>query len=467
MNQYTGAIFETGEPVGLPQAVPASRERRRMRAYVLLLCIDAILIHLSFAAAAFLYEGVWWFDRTIVAAQALLPVYLTIALYNATYSSRALRRWTYAARQALTALFVSAALLNFIAFYTKSSADFSRVSVTLGLLFTALSMLAVRRLVPLAIERFWGGTTMNFLIIDDGGTNFSLPGADRISAAEYGFDLAKHDPFMFDRFGKLVRNQDKVVVSCPRERHRDWAFLLKSAGVYGEIVSDPDDDLGVLGVNRYEGQKNRTLVVSKGPLGLRARITKRLFDLVVATGALIVLSPLFAWVAFKIKMEDGGPILFVQRRLGEGNQLFDMYKFRSMREGRLDADGLMSTQRDDERVTRIGAFIRRNSIDELPQILNVLRGEMSIVGPRPHALGSQANNKYFWEVDAQYWARHSLKPGLTGLAQVRGHRGATEREKDLTDRLQSDLEYIAGWSLRRDLEIVLATLPVLSHDRAY
>lgn len=92
---------------------------------------------------------------------------------------------------------------------------------------------------------------------------------------------------------------------------------------------------------------------------------------------------------------------------------------------------------------------------------------MPIVGPRPHAIGSQANNKFFWAVDRKYWQRHCLKPGLTGLAQVRGHRGATEREQDLTDRLQSDLEYIADWSLLRDIEIVLRTAMVLKHDNAH
>jgi lipopolysaccharide/colanic/teichoic acid biosynthesis glycosyltransferase len=144
-----------------------------------------------------------------------------------------------------------------------------------------------------------------------------------------------------------------------------------------------------------------------------------------------------------------------------------MFKFRSMREEKLDHDGDQSTARDDDRITGIGAYIRRTSIDELPQLLNVLTGDMSIVGPRPHAIGSQANNKYFWEVDRKYWQRHCLKPGLTGLAQVRGHRGATDVEKDLTDRLQSDLEYIAGWSLRRDIGIVLRTVMVLKHDNAY
>ncbi|MFN7157658.1 MAG: sugar transferase, partial [Erythrobacter cryptus] len=236
---------------------------------------------------------------------------------------------------------------------------------------------------------------------------------------------------------------------------------------YGEIVSEPAHSLGAVGVHRYDDIGRTTLVVSTGPLALRARILKRGFDLVVASAALVLLSPLLLLVALLIKLEDGGPVLFVQRRLGRGNQFFEMYKFRSMRPEKLDPNGERSTARDDDRITRIGAFIRRTSIDELPQILNVLKGEMSIVGPRPHALGSRANNKYFWDIDRKYWQRHCLKPGLTGLAQVRGHRGATEQEKDLTDRLQSDLEYISGWSLRRDIGIMLRTVMVLCHRNAY
>ena len=144
-----------------------------------------------------------------------------------------------------------------------------------------------------------------------------------------------------------------------------------------------------------------------------------------------------------------------------------MYKFRSMAVSSHDPEGRRSTGRDDQRITRIGRIIRRTSIDELPQLLNVLLGDMSIVGPRPHALGSQAGDKLFWEVDDRYWLRHALKPGLTGLAQVRGLRGTTEREADLANRLDADLEYLHGWSLWRDLRILLATARVLVHDRAY
>jgi exopolysaccharide biosynthesis polyprenyl glycosylphosphotransferase len=467
MNRVTPKLLESVRHQSVDSKVVPSLERRRLRAYATMLLADGAMFNISFALAALLWEGLWWEPRAMLAAQAMLPVYFTIALYNGSYGVRALGDWVFAARKAVVALVISAALINFVGFYTKSNEDFSRASVTLGLLFTVLMLVVLRRLVATLIARRWDGRVSNRLVIDDGGSSFMFDGAERISAAEYNLDPSSHDPFMLDRLGKLLRNQDQVVVSCPRDRREDWAFLLKSAGVYGEIVSEPAHSLGAVGVHRYDTLDRTTLVVSTGPLGLRARILKRAFDVAVAGSALLLLSPLLIAVAIAIKLEDRGPVLFIQRRLGRGNQFFDMFKFRSMREDKLDHAGNRSAARDDDRITRVGGFIRRTSIDELPQILNVLKGDMSIVGPRPHALGSTANNKYFWEVDRKYWQRHCLKPGLTGLAQVRGHRGATAVEKDLTDRLQSDLEYIAGWSLRRDVEIVLRTVMVLKHDNAY
>lgn len=467
MNRVTPKLLESVRHPSVDRKIAPSLERRRLRAYALMLLIDGALLNLSFALAALLWEGNFWDKSAMLTAQAMLPVFFTIALYNGTYGLSALKDWGFAARKALVALAISVALVNFLAFYAKSNQEFSRVATTLGLVFTALMMVAFRRVLAIIIARRWNGRVANRLVIEDGGPDFPFVGADTISAAEFNLDPASHDPFMLDRLGKLLRNQDQVVISCPQERRADWAFLLKCAGVYGEIVSEPAHRLGAVGVHCYDDLDRTTLVVSTGPLGLRARILKRTFDVVVAGAALIALSPLLLTMAALIKLEDGGPVLFIQRRLGRGNQFFDMFKFRSMREEKLDADGDRSASRDDDRVTRIGAFIRRTSIDELPQLINVLRGEMSIVGPRPHALGSRANNKYFWDIDRTYWQRHCLKPGLTGLAQVRGHRGATEREKDLTDRLQSDLEYISGWSLRRDIGIVLRTATVLRHENAY
>jgi lipopolysaccharide/colanic/teichoic acid biosynthesis glycosyltransferase len=132
-----------------------------------------------------------------------------------------------------------------------------------------------------------------------------------------------------------------------------------------------------------------------------------------------------------------------------------------------DGTGSRSTARDDERITRVGRFLRRTSIDELPQILNILKGDMSVVGPRPHAIASTAEDRLFWEIDGRYWHRHACKPGLTGLAQVRGFRGSTNSIKDITDRLASDLEYIAHWSLWQDVVIILRTVKVMMHKNAY
>ncbi|KPP86884.1 exopolysaccharide biosynthesis polyprenyl glycosylphosphotransferase [Erythrobacter sp. HL-111] len=467
MNEFPGGLMGAVDPDRDNRKVAPSLERRRLQAYAVLLLLDALLVQAGFSLSGRIYEGNWWERRTMLAAQTMIPLFFTIALYNGTYGVRSLTDSYHGARKSLTALAVSAALLNFVAFYTKSNAEFSRVSVTLGMILTGLAMLGLRWLVPLAVRRFWRGQVRNELVIEDGGPGFALGGATSISAATYDLDPASQDPHMRDRLGKLLRNRDKVVVSCPIESREAWAVLLKSAGVFGEIVSEPVHRIGAIGVHRYEEQGRTALVVSHGPLSLRSRLLKRAFDTCFALVSLVALAPLFVVVAVLIKVEDRGPVFFVQRRMGRGNRFFEMYKFRSMREGRLDSNGDRSTARDDDRITRIGAFIRRTSIDELPQLINVLKGEMSIVGPRPHALGSKANNKLFWDIDANYWQRHCLKPGLTGLAQVRGYRGATEREKDLTDRLQADLEYITGWSLQRDIGILLKTVFVLRHANAY
>jgi lipopolysaccharide/colanic/teichoic acid biosynthesis glycosyltransferase len=244
-------------------------------------------------------------------------------------------------------------------------------------------------------------------------------------------------------------------------------MALKGSGVQGEVLSDYMREIGALGVVHRDEIGITTLLVSTGPLGLRNRAMKRLLDTSVSLLALIVVLPLLLTAVLAIKLEDGGPILFRQNRVGRRNQLFAIYKLRTMKVERTDGDGKRSASKDDDRITRIGRFLRRTSIDELPQLFNVLKGDMSLVGPRPHAIGSLAGDKLFWEVDQRYWQRHSLRPGLTGLAQVRGFRGATDREADLTSRLQADLEYLTGWTLWRDIGILAATAKVLVHDRAF
>jgi lipopolysaccharide/colanic/teichoic acid biosynthesis glycosyltransferase len=231
------------------------------------------------------------------------------------------------------------------------------------------------------------------------------------------------------------------------------------------VLAPELDELGPLGTGSFAG--SATVKVAAGSLELRQRLLKRALDVTLSVLVLAMTAPLLLIVAVAIMIDSQGPVFFMQQRVGRGNELFRMIKFRSMRVDASDRDGARSTGRGDDRVTRVGAFIRATSIDELPQLFNVLSGTMSIVGPRPHALGSLAGDALFWDIDERYWHRHACKPGLTGLAQVRGLRGATHHRTDLINRLQADLEYIAGWTIWKDFAILLATMRVLIHKNAY
>jgi lipopolysaccharide/colanic/teichoic acid biosynthesis glycosyltransferase len=158
-------------------------------------------------------------------------------------------------------------------------------------------------------------------------------------------------------------------------------------------------------------------------------------------------------------------VLFRQQRYGFNHQLIGMYKFRTMYVDRTDADAERLVERGDPRVTRVGAVLRRFSIDELPQLFNVLRGEMSVVGPRPHALQAKAAGRLYADVVDEYAVRHKVKPGITGWAQVNGWRGNTETEDDIIGRVEHDLYYIENWSLLFDFSIILRTIWVVLRTR--
>ena len=469
MNQFVASGAAT--PGDIPSAArlrfeqAQPLERRRLQAYLALMVGDIVAIFAAFCLSGWIYLAGAGLTQATLLAQLLLPVFLTVALYNGAYSLATLQSAQDGMLRAMSALGISAAAVVFIAYYTKSSGVFSRVMFTSGALFSAVLLCWVRLQMRAFIRWRCGARIVNELLIDDGGPRIELPGAMRANAAQLELVPALDDPAALNRIGTVLRSIDRVVVTCPPERRAAWASLLKGANIAGEVLDDTVAELGAHGARTVGG--HGFLRVSIGPLGMRARVTKRLFDSVCAGTALILLSPVLLLVAAAILIEDGSPVLFIQRRVGRANRFFQMFKFRSMAADSSDQAGHQSTERGDQRITRVGALIRRTSIDELPQLFNILKGEMSIVGPRPHALGSQAGEKLFWEVDQRYWERHALKPGLTGLAQIRGFRGATANEGDLTDRLEADLEYLDGWTLQRDIQIVFSTLGVLAHDRAF
>lgn len=204
------------------------------------------------------------------------------------------------------------------------------------------------------------------------------------------------------------------------------------------------------------------------PLRGRDAVFKRLFDLVFGVLLTLLALPLMALLALAIRLDSPGPVLFRQRREGYSGAPFTALKFRSLHHALRDEDAIVPVARTDARVTRVGRFLRRSPLDELPQLFNVLVGDMSLVGPRPHAVEARSHDVNFAAVAAGYAARHKVKPGLTGLAQIRGFRGAVIRPEDIRRRLACDLDYIDTWSPWLDMRILVLTLPaVLSGENAY
>jgi Undecaprenyl-phosphate glucose phosphotransferase len=211
-----------------------------------------------------------------------------------------------------------------------------------------------------------------------------------------------------------------------------------------------------------------TLAMAKRPLRRWDRVAKRAEDIVLSSIALLVFAPLLAFVALAIKLDSPGPALFRQRRHGFNNAEIEVFKFRTMRTDMGDATGGAQTKRHDPRITRLGGFLRKSSLDELPQLLNVLRGDMSLIGPRPHPVGMKTQELLCHEIVENYAHRHRMKPGISGWAQVNGHRGATDVPEQLLRRVEHDLFYIDNWSLVLDLKIIcLTVVNVITSKNAY
>lgn len=197
-------------------------------------------------------------------------------------------------------------------------------------------------------------------------------------------------------------------------------------------------------------------------------VRKRIFDAIMSAFLLVVLFPFLVATAIAIKLDSKGPVFFRQKRHGFNNEEIDVWKFRSMYTDMCDAQAKVVVTKNDPRVTRVGAFIRKTSIDELPQLWNVLRGELSLVGPRPHAVHAHLKDTHWNDVVDGYFARHRVKPGVTGWAQINGWRGEVTTQKDIKKRTDYDLYYIENWSLRFDLYILCLTpFRLMNTENAY
>ncbi|MGA1850635.1 sugar transferase [Sphingobium yanoikuyae] len=450
-------------------SLTVSKEIVRLRLYALCLAGDMAGLFIAFLLANWLVVGAFLGEpgkpHGLVMFSMVAPLYAILAVQGGAYGINTLDRVRRGIFRALLALAQAALLMLLIVYLGKIAEQLSRLTFLTGLLLGAATLALVRLAVARLAVRLLGDVPHLTAVIMDGVAIETGAHMEVIQADAANLHPERHDADMAARLAAAVGMAERVIVACPLERMDDWSAALKSLSARGEIVVPELLRFAPARVDEFDGQP--TIIVAGGPLQFRDRLIKRLFDIIVATIATIALSPVLFGAALAVKLTSPGPILFRQPRIGKDGRPFSIYKFRSMRTEASDHKAATLTRRDDDRVTRIGAFLRKTSIDELPQLFNVLNGDMSVVGPRPHAAAAKAGDSLYWEVDARYWERHCIKPGMTGLAQVRGHRGATDHHQDLIDRLQSDLEYVSDWSIWRDLRIIVATLGVLVHHKAY
>jgi Undecaprenyl-phosphate glucose phosphotransferase len=263
---------------------------------------------------------------------------------------------------------------------------------------------------------------------------------------------------------------DEIIIALPlRAADRIGGLIAKLRSLPADLRLSIDDTSTGFPM-RAIGQTATFQVIEilDRPLKNWSGITKWLEDRILGTIFLLLVTPLMGLTALAIRLDSKGPAFFVQERFGFNNQPVRVFKFRTMHVNQGDPSGSVRTIRNDPRVTRIGRFLRAVSLDELPQILNVMRGDMSLVGPRPHALTMKAGEQLYHDAVAEYSHRHRVKPGITGWAQIHGHRGEIDSLEKAQQRVAYDLHYIEHWSLWLDLKILLATVAVVvSRNNAY
>lgn len=453
----------------MPRPKPYSREAARLRLYILSILVDMAVLAVAFAFANVVvlghFEGEAGKPHGLIMFAMIAPVYALLAINGGVYGIRMIGNGRVSAWRALWALAQAAMLFLIIVYFGKIAEQLSRLTFATGLVASIIGLAYVRRLTDRMARTIVGDVHHLTVLIIDGEPMTAPPHTDVIDASHHGLDPTQLDADMAARLASVVGPAERVIVACSADRMDSWGIALTSLSAKAELLVPEMRRFAPAKVGEFD--HHPTVIVASGPLRFSDRILKRLFDFFVSLAAIIALSPLLLAGVIAVRLSGPGPIFFRQARLGRSAEPFMIWKFRTMHHVMTDKTASQLTRKNDPRITRIGEFLRRTSIDELPQLFNVLMGDMSVVGPRPHAPAAKAADSLYWEVDERYWGRHCIKPGMTGLAQVRGHRGPTDRHEDLVNRLQSDLEYVTNWSIWRDLRIIAATLRVLAHDNAF
>lgn len=447
-------------------AALASREWLRAFAVFGAILADLGLLVAAGLVGSWLRFGALASERTVTLLFLIVPAYLLASLTYHAYTLETLKRRGRSILVSNLALLTAAGFAFGAAFALQVGGKLSRLET--GYMLVAASVF-------LSIGRIFGAIWLSRLRTIVERTTFILGDEDAFSAgrADKIFNVrhlnwqpSADDPGFLDAMCRTFRHADRVVlVFRDLEERIAWANFMRLTGLSAEVVEPQLARVVPIGIDKWSDSP--TLVVSRGPLSLQERVAKRLLDLTLTILAAPVAVPLVAVLAILVKLESPGPSFFAQDRVGKKNGTYRCYKLRTMRSDVLDGRGDRSAARDDERITPMGRWLRKTSLDELPQLWNVFLGNMSLVGPRPHALGSTAEGALFWNAVDGYWVRHSVKPGITGLAQVRGLRGATTSRQDIAERVAADLEYINAWSFWLDIHILIRTPLVIVHRNAF
>ena len=406
------------------------------------------------------------------------------------YDIIVLRSFISQTSKVIVGLSMALLILVVVAFFGKITTEFSRVWFAAWFVLGGFFLISLRALVSLYIKRLSAeGRLERRAVIVGGGE----PAADLIRSLEARnatdiricgiFDDRANDrsPAIVAGYPKLgtvaqlvqfarMARVNMLIVTLPLAAENRVLQLLKKLWVL------PVDIRLSAHTNKlrfrprsysYEGSVPFLDLFDK-PIADWDAVMKRTFDIFFSIGGIILFSPVMLATMIAIKMESKGPVIFKQKRYGFNNETINVYKFRSMFHEMADPDAKTVVTKNDARVTRVGRIIRKTSLDELPQLFNVLIGNLSLVGPRPHAVTAHTKNRLWDEVVDGYFARHKVKPGVTGWAQINGWRGEVDNDEKIRQRTNFDLYYIENWSLLLDLYIVFKTpLVILKMDDVY
>lgn len=435
--------------------------------------VDVTTMLTILLVSTYVYSGTYNLDGYLLAGLLAVLLFGLVGRFLDIYTTWQARAFLKdEAVRVMMAWLITFMILIFVAFASKTSDSFSRFILILWLFITPVVLISNRYLLRKLFKQLLHLGFNNHRIVIVGLTEHGQQFANQIqNNTDSGFQLAgfyddehnthhQHGKVLGDLSALInaakLGTWDAIYIALPLEaRQKTMTLLEQLSESITPIRLIPDYFTSALLKTKYRELANTpVLYIHETPLKAHNILIKRLEDIVLSSLILVLISPLMLVLAIAVKLTSKGPILFKQTRNGRRGEMFTVYKFRSMTVCE-DGAHIRQASRNDHRLTNIGHFIRCTSLDELPQFINVLKGDMSIVGPRPHAV---THNEHYKQLIPGYTLRHMIKPGITGWAQVNGWRGETDTLQKMEKRIEHDLDYIRRWSLWLDIKIILISM---------